>query len=780
MTPPRPHPPLRWINLLWRKRVLQAMAVFFGAAWGLVEVVSFAVARYRLTDNVVDMVGLGLLLLLPSALAWSLRSRPDPDDLLDERDFRFTSINALLAIALVWAVFQDQFVGRATETITIAGEDGQQQVHEVPRAGLIRSIGLSPFRRAEDRSPEWLGIAAAQLLYVDLSQHALVRPNLQWRGSAEIGDDPGDISLPRRQEMARRARQDFFVDGKFGGTAERPRLQLRLYRTDPLRPVTELSSEGESLTDAIDALAAELLGHLELPADRAFQSADGPVEAMVSASPEAIEALFEGELTLATRRDLPSARASIERALAADPEFALAGLRLYQLGASSGDLQSIRRGLAIAFENRERFTESWRCYVRILQASVNQQMDTSRRIARACVERFPDNPESRLQYASLLLAMDQDIEGAIAQFEAVVQLGGALDGAMLQIASLRRRLGDEPGAVRAYEDYLELHPFDPSASIALAAIEERQGQPEAAHDRLLEALAHHDQAPELQFALALFLVRQGRHAEALEVIAPLEGGDTLLERQYALRVRERAAESSGRLDEALSIRDQYIAASPNGTQNLARLSRAMDYSEVLLAEAGGMATLDALLLAAYPGEDEVAALMREASRLMVTVKMGSPQDLERGKAAISALIERYKRRDYGFLLTLIEARERVLAEDPEGALPSFERAYSEFLRSGGNQWIHEVDLLRLWLDAAGRSAKADAGGRPSELLGRLAPAHPRVLLDRARFHASVGDTEVAREIAKAAVTACRRCDPKYPAAGAIQALADSLGIETSN
>ncbi|MFY8134832.1 MAG: tetratricopeptide repeat protein, partial [Aquimonas sp.] len=735
MTPARPNHPLRWINLLWRKRVLQAMAVFFGAAWGLVEVVSFAVARYRLTDNVVDMVGLGLLLLLPSALAWSLRSRPDPDDLLDERDFRFTSVNLLLATALVWAVFQNEVVGRATETITVAGEDGQPQTHEVPRASLIRSIGLSPLRRREESSPAWLGIAAAQLLYVDLSQHALVRPNLQWKGSAEIGGDPGEISLPRRQEMAQRARQEFFVEGEFAGTAERPRLQLRLYRTEPLRPIAEFSSEGERLTDAIDTLSAQLLNHLDLPADRAFQSADGPVEAMVSASPQAIEALFEGELALATRRDLPSARASIEEALEADPEFALAGLRLYQLGVDSGDMQSVRRGLAIAFESRERFTESWRCYVRILQASVNQQMDTSRRIARACVERFPDSSESRLQYASLLLAMDEDIEGAIAQFEAVAHLGGSLDGAMLQIASLRRRLGDEQGAVQAYEDYLELHPFDPSASIALAGIEERRGEPEMARNRLLEAIAHQDRAPELQVALALFFVRQGRHSEALEVITPFELGDTQLERQYALRVRERIAESSGRVSDALSIRDQYIAASPTGTHDLARLSRAIEYSEVVIAEADGLAALDALLLAAYPGEDEVAALLREANRLRVAIEFGTPADLERGKAAISALIERFKRRDYGFLLTLVEARERVLAGDSEGALPHFQRAHAAFRRSGGNAMVSEVDLLRLWLDAAGRSARAESGRMPSELLARLAPAHPRVLLARARFHA---------------------------------------------
>lgn len=94
--------------------------------------------------------------------------------------------------------------------------------------------------------------------------------------------------------------------------------------------------------------------------------------------------------------------------------------------------------------------------------------------------------------------------------------------------------------------------------------------------------------------------------------------------------------------------------------------------------------------------------------------------------------------------------------------------------------LSEVDLLRLWLDAAGRSARAESGRMPSELLARLATAHPRVLLARARFHADVGEADLAREIAEAAVNACSRCDAAYPSAPAIRALAESLGVPLSD
>jgi hypothetical protein len=216
--------PLYWINLLWRKRVLQAVALFLGAVWGLVEVVIFLVARYRLTDNIVDMVGLGALLLLPSVLLWSLREREDPDDLLDHRDLQATAGNLLLALAVVYTAFGDQTVGRATDTIAVLGETGAPEMHEVPRSGLLRRVSLTPLRRAEASGQPWLGMAAAYMLQIDLSQHGFVQPRMDWGDPTANEVDPGQLSLQQRQEIARRARADIFVDGEVAGEVELVRI----------------------------------------------------------------------------------------------------------------------------------------------------------------------------------------------------------------------------------------------------------------------------------------------------------------------------------------------------------------------------------------------------------------------------------------------------------------------------------------------------------------------------------------------------------------------------
>jgi hypothetical protein len=50
---------------------------------------------------------------------------------------------------------------------------------------------------------------------------------------------------------------------------------------------------------------------------------------------------------------------------------------------------------------------------------------------------------------------------------------------------------------------------------------------------------------------------------------------------------------------------------------------------------------DALLEAAFPGQDEVASLLREMSRLQFALRIGGVTDLERGRAALEQMISRF-------------------------------------------------------------------------------------------------------------------------------------------
>jgi tetratricopeptide (TPR) repeat protein len=373
----------------------------------------------------------------------------------------------------------------------------------------------------------------------------------------------------------------------------------------------------------------------------------------------------------------------------------------------------------------------------------------------------------------MLLTYDQDIEGAIEQFQQVIALGGADDAAVLQVARLKERSGDEAGATATYRDYLERRAFDPDASIALASLEERQGRPELARERLFDALAHHDSAPRLQGALAVLLIRQGQFQEARAAVAGLDESESLEEKDLALQVAEGIARSRGQITEALALRERRIELTATGTLALARLSLTQDYAEDL--EGGALSTdHDALLEAAFPGQDEVASLLREMSRLQFALRIGGVADLERGRAALERMISRFGRRDLGFLVTLVDARIAQLQDAHAQALESFAEAHAGFLRDDGRTTLSEAVILRLWLESATAAADAEAGETPARLLARLLPNHPRALLVRARFLHATGDASAALAVAEQALAACSHCDDDYAPKGEIHRLLDEL------
>lgn len=769
---------MRWINELWRRRVPQGLLLYFGAVWGLVEVTSFLVQRYRLTDNIVDMVGLGALLLSPSVLVWMLRQRPDPDDMLDTRDVVVVGGNALIALGVVFANFGTQAIGRATDTVMVETESGAMETREVPRANLLRSVSIAPARRVDAATTDWLGVGAAQVLQLDLSQNRFI----QLSGSENSfddtgGKDPGDISVPRRQILARKVNAQYFVDGEVQGTPEHVNTRITVYRTDPLQVLATLRSEGLSLMETADELSPGLRNALELPAERAAGAADGPVEALLSDRPDAVAALFHSDYLLSTRRDLTGALAQLQQAIAIDPEFALAGLRMYVLGSAVGNVPELRRGLEVAHANRERFTEDFRCVVRTLHSNFQGQQDLSMRIARGCVEQFPSNTQARTLYAEFLRMLGDDLDGAIQQYEAVLALGPANDSALLSIAQLRERNGDVDGAIDAYGRYLALKPADPTATLALANLEVRAGQRERAFERVLDALARQDEAAQLAGYLAGMHLREGRFDEALEVMEPYVESEAVAERTLALRIEEQVAEARGRIDDALALQQRALALAPPGSEAMVRVARAVHYAG-MAPDPEGLLRLDALLLEAFPGYDDVATGSRELMRLLAALRIGAPDDVERGRGALQRMIDTYGRRDLAFLLRVAQARSAQWAGRAQEAAQLYAQAHAEHRRAGGDATLSEFALLRWWLEAAAESGQKSAGDAAMQLLERLQPGYPMSLFARARFAAATGGDGLARELLDRALAAWAQADADYAPALDARALRSRLATDS--
>jgi len=57
-----------FVKDLFRRRVPQVVAIYFGAAWGLLEFVDFISQRFALSPHLIDLALIVPLLLLPSVI----------------------------------------------------------------------------------------------------------------------------------------------------------------------------------------------------------------------------------------------------------------------------------------------------------------------------------------------------------------------------------------------------------------------------------------------------------------------------------------------------------------------------------------------------------------------------------------------------------------------------------------------------------------------------------------------------------------------------------------
>lgn len=752
----RPGKPLGW-RRFFRLRLFKTIAVFLGSLWGLMEITGFVVERFRLTDNLVDMVGLAGLLMLPCVLLWGLREEREDNDFLDSRDFVAAVINGVLAAVVVGVVFAGQDLGRATDSVLVQSEDGDMEVVHVPRAGMLRTVTISPLRVTDPDAAPWLGLAASEMLVTDLRQNVALLAYETPGNDAGTSNDPGTLPLSRRQAHARRFRAEYFVDGQVSGGLEQAHLRITLYRTDPLRAVAELRSDGKSLADSIDALSVKLISQIDLPASRALESPDSPVESLLSYSHEALAAYFRAEYARWAQADLSEVREHFEQALALDPGFAAAAQRLAGIASRSGDSEGFMRFQEVAYRHRERFNETERCMTRIAWAAFNGQVEQVKQINQACVQRFPNHPDVLGTAVRIQLGYEDDIDGAIILAERAQALGGSMEAVALFLAQLQQRVGDFEGAKRTAQNYLQEYPHDELATTLLARLEERDGQVLSAKHRIREAIAHQDDSASLKAVLGHLLIRQGLADEALPLIESLESSVRAEDVRRALNLRLHQATTAKRMNEAMGLMEQFIAIDNSTTAamwQLAMLQRHVEYIEPKV----DFEVLDHLIAEVFSGEDEWGMAQRESRRALLALLIGSAAELRRGITAMGDFIDTYGIDSLRFLQELLQARLAYVEGEFDLAVERFEQAHRSYLRADGGETLSEQIVLQHWLEAATDARNHSTGQIPSTLLANVYPADPHAVLLRAQFAAATGDQAGALALAREAVERCLQCD----------------------
>lgn len=736
-------------NQLRERGVWRNLVLYIGISWGLIESLDFFASRYHLGDALVDMLLLCLLGLLPLAMwvGWKLGA-PDGTPGLRWRDGLVGLVYAVLLAGGLYAGFAGRELGGATVQFASVDDEGASVLRERPRLDLIRAVAVGPFTVSDPASPEWLGIGVAESLMIDLSQHRFLTLSFQWnpeiRAAYLKGEGVIPLGLLARQAKGAGAR--YFITGKVSGTALATSARIEVHQVEPLKRLYAFEASNEPLFQLVDNASTAIKPHLDLSAERAEGDDDLPVAELLTPSPEALAAFFESDHVLMVKEDYTVALQKAQRASESDPDFAMAAIRVAMLGQTMGSFELAKAGYAKAMANLHRLTPILQCVVRANHAAYANQSERSQRIAKGCVDMFPNDANARSMYAGMLAMNPDTLGAAIEQYEALYALGPANDYALLQLARLKSLTGDETGAIAALASYRLAHPEETATANQMVTLLSRRGEFEAAEEILLDALGRQESV-ELTAALVNLYLRQGRYADSERALAE-HTAKTPDEIMSLAATEAQILSARGRELEALAVFDKTLKLAPTGLLAQYELRRFSQFSGVLLRR-DGLAGIDAELSRLIPDNDDLSRASRDIYRSLALIHGQDIAALSAADEMLGQFIVSTKREDVRFLQSLVRARQRDAEGKGVEAAALFAQAHEQMRRSPNRFGVGESLVLRWWLETARHGAQAAELGAPQELAARGFPGSLPLLMARAEAAALTAQIDLARSLLEA-------------------------------
>jgi TolB-like protein len=239
------------------RRILPAVGVYAGGCWVLIEILDRLVERYLLSPYITDIAFWGLYSLIPAVIlvAWS-HGRPGKDKSTTLEKVG-VPINIIATLGLLLTAFGGKELGATANMITVANEEGVQETHYVPSESFRRRMAVFFFENASgDPELDWLQYGITELLVQDLQQNPFVLATSPWnnfgngfyRRMRQAGFEDG-LGVPRSlmREIALDANRQHFLEGSIDRDGQEYRLTVRIWDTQTLQQVDELTESGWDL-----------------------------------------------------------------------------------------------------------------------------------------------------------------------------------------------------------------------------------------------------------------------------------------------------------------------------------------------------------------------------------------------------------------------------------------------------------------------------------------------------------------------------------------------------
>ena len=549
-----------FITELRDRRILPAVGVYVAGVWVAIEILDRLVERYLLSPYLSDIVFWGLYSLIPAVMliAWT-HGRPGKDK-ATRLEKVGVPINLIATIGLLLSVFGDKDFNLAATQITIANELGQQETHYIP-SETFRSRMVVFFweNKSGDGNLDWLQYGITELLVQDLRQDPFVLATSPWKNFSsgfywrlrQGGFEDGvKVPLTLMRKIANEANRQFFVEGSLDKAADEVVLTARVWDTQALDQVAELSASGADIYQATDRLSKSIRRALDVPESSKRIAEDLPLTETYGESEEALKAYILGLNARLFNNDFAASNAFFDLATSIDPGFVLGwfakAVNLIQSGDLPGSQEALSKAQALDYRLPARDRAELKSMLYRLAGDHEKMMSFL-----YLQTKIRDDATSHNNLADRLI-FSGELEEAKKESLLALERDALNVDIYLRMSRLEQATGNTDAAIDYARKYQEQKPEDIEANIQLGDMLRDSGELDAAEEQYQQAQVLQNSPVRPTLKLAIITSRKGDIPAARQLLEEAEGFaqtpmDKALVRQGAALLEFRL----GRISEAI-------------------------------------------------------------------------------------------------------------------------------------------------------------------------------------------------------------------------------------
>lgn len=478
------------------RHVLQAVGVYVGACWVLIEILDRLVERYLLSPVLTDVFFWGLFSLLPAVILIAYVHGKPGKDKVTRSEMVGVPVNLIATIGLLFTLFSGQHMGATADKVMVVNEDGQEVETYIPKAGFRHSMVLFFWEnQSGDSDLDWLQYGVAEMLAQDLRQNPYVAPTTaytqhEWGMYAQLirsgYDDALLVPQSLQREIAQDLDQQYLINGDIQRSNNSIQLTARLYKPSGLELVDEYTVSGTDVLPLIDELSVQIKHTLEVPAGGGRLADDVSIKDQYSASLPAIEDYVRARNQRLLHNDFEQAIADLDAALEKDPTFALAGIIKVVLLAQQGrSEEAIAQARAVELHDYK-LSGADKDLLKANVYNLSGQPEKTTAVLKMRVEISPDDAGAYWRLGNHYKWSGQLVKAQQA-FEKILELDASDSRVLTELSDLYRAQGDMEQAIDYALKYSQQEPEDMSAAARLGLLYQDTGERELARQQFEKA-----------------------------------------------------------------------------------------------------------------------------------------------------------------------------------------------------------------------------------------------------------------------------------------------------